>query len=408
MTQHSSNLAETSQQTVPALQRLARDPARSGYQHTLQEICQQPDTWVESSECAVQNGDTLRHAVFGEGNPARAVLLTGSGSSLFIGESLAPALQRQLGIPVVSAGGDRLLIEGKHTLPPCPPSLIVSFARSGDSPESCGAVDLMLENAPECRHLAVTCNRHGQLATRYRDRREVATLVLPDRTCDRSLVMTSSFTSMLLAAHFLGHLNDQEGYVALAGQLASTARRFLLEHTEALSRAATTEFRSAVYLGSACRFGSARESALKMLEMTAGHVRTFSETYLGLRHGPMSAVHDDTLVVCFLSSDPLARAYEADVIEELNQKKLGAMRVVVGENIPPDLMRPGDLALECPGLSAVGDDASPVIDVLAGQWLGFFRCLQEGLNPDAPSNSGAISRVVGSFRIHHRGPRGIS
>ena len=38
-----------------------------------------------------------------------------------------------------------------------------------------------------------------------------------------------------------------------------------------------------------------------MLEMTAGRVIAISETCLGLRHGPMSMVHGDALVVCFLS-----------------------------------------------------------------------------------------------------------
>ncbi len=137
-----------------------------------------------------------------------------------------------------------------------------------------------------------------------------------------------------------------------------------------------------------------------MLEMTAGRVTTMCETYLGVRHGPMSYVHDDTLVVCFLSSDPTLRAYESDLLRELDQKELGLLKIVVGEDIPDDLLRENDVVLECQGLRQVGDENSAVIDVIAGQMLAFFRCLEEGLRPDSPSEDGVISRVVQTFALH--------
>ena len=137
-----------------------------------------------------------------------------------------------------------------------------------------------------------------------------------------------------------------------------------------------------------------------MLEMTAGRVMTMSETYLGLRHGPMSYVHDDTLVVCFLSSDPTLRAYESDLLREIDQKELGLSKMIVGEGVPSDLAREGDVVLECGGLEQVGDENFPVIDVIAGQLLAFFRCLEEGLRPDSPSEDGVISRVVQTFALH--------
>jgi len=139
---------------------------------------------------------------------------------------------------------------------------------------------------------------------------------------------------------------------------------------------------------------------LKMLEMTAGEVSALSETYLGLRHGPMSFVHGDTLIVCFLSSDPTARAYECDLMRELDQKNLGLLKLVVSEDVPADVVRDHDVVIDCPGLIEVGDDAAPVIDVVVGQLLGFFRCMKEGLQPDSPSASGVINRVVQSFTLH--------
>ena len=168
-----------------------------------------------------------------------------------------------------------------------------------------------------------------------------------------------------------------------------------------LASLAQRPFTSAIFLGSGGRFGAAREAALKMLEMTAGSVHTMAETFLGLRHGPMSAVHDDTLVVCFLSTEPVARAYELDLIRELNQKSLGA-HLIVGESLPDDLVRPADAAIECAGLSAAGDDLAAVTDVVVGQLLALFRCLALGLRPDAPSHNNVINRVVTEFTIHRR------
>ena len=161
-------------------------------------------------------------------------------------------------------------------------------------------------------------------------------------------------------------------------------------------------FQSALYLGSGVRLGSARESALKMLEMTAGQVVTFAETYLGVRHGPLAAVQSDTLIVCFLSSDPLVRAYELDLIRELTRKKLGLRKVIVGEQVPVDIGQPQDHVIDYSTGTGLGDETLPMLDVLVGQLLAFFRCLSLGLRPDAPSREDIINRVVGHFAIHRR------
>src|SRR6185436_3405258 len=212
-------------------------------------------------------------------------------------------------------------------------------------------------------------NRHGRLATSYRDDPRVTTVVLNDKTCDRSLVMTSSFTNMVLAGQLLGLTGDWDGYQARGAAVARLGAEVLLRHAGPLARIARSDYRSAVYLGSGCRYGSAREGALKMLEMTAGHVSTFPETYLGLRHGPMAGVDGGALVVCFLSGDSVARAYEVDLVRELDRKKLGARKVLVGHRVPADLAGPEDVVVDLPGLDALGDDGVPVLDVLVGQLL---------------------------------------
>jgi tagatose-6-phosphate ketose/aldose isomerase len=279
---------------------------------------------------------------------------------------------------------------------------MVSFGRSGNSPESCGAIDAVREAVPECRHLVVTCNAQGALATRYGGDARVAAIVLDEQTNDRSLVMTSSFTNMVLAARLLAAPHDPPGHLRRARALARAGGEVLLRLSDSLAAVGRGSFGAVVYLGSGVRYGSAREAALKMLEMTAGRVKTFAETYLGLRHGPMAALDADTLVVGFLSSDPVTRAYEVDLVRELTRKALGARKVIVGHALPPGLASGRDLVVDVPAMAAVADDDAPLLDVLAGQLLAAFRCLSLGLRPDLPSDDGVINRVVEEFALHRR------
>jgi len=368
-----------------------------GYLHTLSEILQQPGSWIETSTVLAKTFES--GSLRGAFDPLpEAIVFTGSGSSHYVGECLAAGLQATLNLPVLAIAAGTLLTHWRGTLPPGR-GLLVSVARSGDSPESAAVVDKILAEAPQYRHLVLTCNARGRLATRYRNDPRVATIVLDERTNDRSLVMTSSFTNLLLAGRALAWMQQLNMYTERAARLAALASQVIERDSDRLAAVARSGFSSAVYLGSGVRFGSARESALKMLEMSAGRVKTTAETFLGLRHGPLAAVDADTLVVAFLSCDATVRAYECDVLRELERKGLGRRRVLVGDRIPPDLLRPGQVAVETPGLAALGDDDAPLLDVLIGQLLAFFNCLHLGFQPDAPSQ-GVLTRVVEEFSIH--------
>jgi tagatose-6-phosphate ketose/aldose isomerase len=374
-----------------------------GYGHTLREICQQPVTWLETADRVVAHVPLVEKALEAAGarDGTGALILTGSGSSVYAGECLALGLQESLHVPVAAVAAGQLLTHPGGSIPPAGPFGVVSFGRSGNSPESRGVVDALLAAEPRATHLVITCNGAGKLATEYRSVPGVRTLVLDEKTNDESLVMTSSFTNMVLAAKLLAWTGDTAGYASRARRLAQEAAQLLLENADAIAGTARSAYHSAVYLGSGCRFGAAREAALKMLEMNGGRIPTFPESYLGLRHGPMSAVHDDTLVVAFLSSEPVVRAYEADLIRELDRKKLGARRVVVGAGVPADLAAGADdVIVDCG--DGLADEDLVVIDVVVGQLLAFFRCLGAGLRPDSPSADGVISRVVSAFAIHRR------
>ena len=367
-----------------------------GYFHTLREICQQPSTWLQTSDRMLARTSDLRNSLEG----AKALVLTGSGSSEYAGDCVRMPLQNEVGIVTEVIAGGTLLTHGNKALSPERPQLMVSLARSGDSPESVGALSFLVEKEPDIRHLVLTCNQKGQLAETFRDHPRVRVIELEDSTNDRSLVMTSSFTNLVLAARFLGMLNVPERYRALCENLSRAGRELLRRHFGTLARVGACGFRRAVYLGSGPRLGAAREAALKMLEMTAGSVATLCESYLAFRHGPMSFAHDDTLIICFLSSDPTLRAYESDLLREVDEKELGLSKLIVGESIPLQLLRKNDVAIEYLGLAEIGDENAPIIDAVAGQLLAFFSCLKEGLRPDSPSENGVINRVVPSFTLH--------
>ena len=380
-----------------AILRNSEHDAVDGYRHTIREICQQPATWPETARALKESRSRIRQFLGG----CERIVLTGSGSSQYAGECAAPALRRDLGLPVEVHGGGSLLL-GSSASVAGEPTLLVSLARSGESPESAAVVSRLLETEPRTKHLIITCNPNGRLAREFTNDSRVSVVSLSEDVHDRSLVMTSSFTNLAFSARFLGWLDRAEAFEALAGRLDFAARQLLTLWPDRLSSFVSGDIHRVVYLGDECRLGAARESALKMLEMTGGRVATMTETFLGLRHGPMCFVDDRTLVVCFVSSDPLVRAYQRDLIAELNAKRLGARKLVVGVDDPgAGLCNGSDLSISYEFAGAQTDDADlALLDVMIGQILGFHRCREEGLQPDSPSESGVISRVVGEFRIH--------
>jgi tagatose-6-phosphate ketose/aldose isomerase len=375
------------------------DPqGRAGAEHTLREIVQQPELWLTTASQVVSAAKQTAERIRGR----KAIILTGSGSSHYVGECIAREIQRGLGCTTLAVGSGELLLLGRELLPVERPMTLVSFARSGNSPESCGLISSLLDAEPEIEHLVITCNPRGRAASEWAaggDKR-VAVQTLDERTCDKSLVMTSSFTSMALAGMGLAHLDRPEIYLRRAEILAEVGREIIEVWSKRIEPIARQGFSRMIALGTGGQFGAARESALKMLEMTDGRVVTLAECWLGFRHGPMCALHDGSLLLVFVSRDASRRAYQLDLLREVRAKGLGGPVIVVGSEIPADLLSDRDLAIDCPGLSELPDEWAAIAGVVVGQLLGLFRCLQEGLQPDEPAATGAINRVVPDFTLY--------
>jgi tagatose-6-phosphate ketose/aldose isomerase len=367
-----------------------------GFGHTLCEILQQPELWGVTAGQVSSLLDGWQALAAG----ANGIVLTGSGSSLYACECASQAVQSAThGITLAKSSGD-LLLYGERALPPVRPLVMVSLARSGNSPESSGAIRQMLESETEAFHLVLTCNRTGRVAQEWGRDSRVRIVALDDRTCDRSLVMTSSFSNLAVAALGLAHLDRRDEYLRSAKTLSSVGEELFTEWSGKLAEAARGGFTRLIALGDGDSLGAAHEAALKMLEMTDGRVHTLAETSLGFRHGPMCALREDTLLLMFLSPDPVRRAYQLDVLEEIRRKGLAGRKIVVGTPAPREVLNDDDLAVTPSALRDLPEEWHPIAQVVVAQLLAFFRCLAEGLRPDEPAPSGAISRVVIDFPLH--------
>src|SRR5690242_10473184 len=284
---------------------------------TRREILQQPDTLrATQALLAERRGEIDAFLAPLLGKPGLRIVLAGAGTSAFIGECLAATLARATGRDVEAVATTDIVSAPDLYLRADTPTLLVSFGRSGNSPESIAAVELVDARIDDIHHLIITCNADGALAKRAGDDAHV--VVLPEATHDRGFAMTSSFSAMMYAALAIFAGDDSASVEPIADAVTG-----VLETAEPrMAKLASREFTRVVYLGSGPFQGLAREAALKLLELTDGATATMFDTTLGFRHGPKTFVNRDTLIVVFVSNDPLTRAYDVDMIEELRRDKV--------------------------------------------------------------------------------------
>jgi tagatose-6-phosphate ketose/aldose isomerase len=293
-----------------------------GAAHTAREIAHQPAVW----QTVYQQLQAERPALDAFLGPLLAlpnlrIVFTGAGSSAFIGQCIAPSLLRALarnpGVRVEAVATTDIVSSPEQCLQPEVPTLLVSFARSGNSPESLAAVELADRLVKTCYHLVVTCAASGTLNRRLSGQPRSHVLLLPDETHDRAFAMTSSFSGMLLAAAWAFGLP-----LVPVAELARAAQALAENETDRLYALAEQPFERVVFLGSNTLLGLAREAALKMLELTDGKLVAMADSTLGFRHGPKTILNDKTLVVIILSNDPYTRQYDLDLLRELRREGL--------------------------------------------------------------------------------------
>jgi tagatose-6-phosphate ketose/aldose isomerase len=276
---------------------------------------------------------------------------------------------------------------------------MISFARSGNSPESTATLNIANSLCPEIYHLVITCNPSGNITRLVRPDKDFL-IVLPERSHDEGLAMTGSFTSMTLAAYLISKLEaigDCKSRVAL---MADSGNKILHEYRDTLYRISQLNFTRVVFLGSGPMLGSAHESHLKLQELTGGNIICKYDSYLGFRHGPKAVVDKNTVLFFLISNKSYVQQYEFDLIHEIHHGEQGLHRVAIAEQKPP-VQGFDDIMLIGKGDGKKLDETMlAIVNVLPAQIAGFFKSIMLGLKPDSPSESGAISRVVQGVNIY--------
>ena len=371
---------------------------------TAREIAQQGDCWEKIPALLATTNPALKTRLHAALHDARATIaFSGAGTSAYVGDILAPAIQRHSRAHSLATASTDLVAQPAGKLPRDAHGFLFAFARSGNSPESVASLEKAATIAPELVPVAVTCNDRGALAEHCRNGHGYC-CQMPPETHDESFVMTSSFSTMtLFTAALCRETLDlpPPDFAALAvAQRHARDTYYTSPALDALARAARI-----IYLGSGALYGAARESALKILEMTAGKIPTMAETTLGFRHGPKSLINNETAVCFFISSDPYSQQYDRDLaLEVLGDGNAAHVHIYAPAAF---LARYPELAASRAHVTAFDaaldgqDDAALAPLYVQYAQLAGLRCaLDAGISPDNPSLDGSVNRVVKGVTVY--------
>lgn len=375
-----------------------------GAENTAKEICQQPDAWEETLRLLEDEKEEIDAFV----KPLLAkrelrIIFTGAGTSAYVGDIIAPYLREKIGKDAWAIATTDIVATPKQYLLAHKPTVLISFARSGDSPESIGAFDLAEQLIDEIYHIVITCNPKGALVDRAKKKSgHTLVLYMPKNTNDLGFAMTSSFTCMLLSGLMVFDMDNFSKNAVLVRKIAACGRQILQDGNEA-DNLGKSGFERITFLGSGALYGLARETCLKVLELTAGKIAAVSESVMGFRHGPKSIINDRTLVVMLLSSQAYTHAYEMDFLRELYHDA-GAFKVMTMSSAPDKEaaeLADYSLVVDKEAGEPWGEDAYMALAyVLFDHIFALSASITVGIAPDTPCPSGNVNRVVKGVTLH--------
>lgn len=371
--------------------------------HTFNEIYQQPNTWKKT--CVLIQERKQEIELFIDNVISKDdydIILAGAGTSEFIGNALYSYLNKKLKYRVKSYATTDLVLTPENYITKDRPTLMISFGRSGNSPESIGAIEVVERINNNVYHLFITCNKDGQLSKRAKHNAHCLALNLTDETHDKGFAMTSSFTNMYLAMYLCFNLDRLEKVMEEVAHVINAGQHFLDIQFEKVKEIVDCyDFNRIVYLGSDVFKGVAQESSLKMLELTAGRVVILYDTPLGFRHGPKSIIDDSTLIVMYINGDTYTRKYEMDLLKEMYAERKG--NKVVAVMTKSDIEEVVDfvdyhITFE---IDKMQDNAiCGIAYILFAQLLATYKSLSFDITPDNPCPTGEVNRVVQGVTIY--------
>jgi len=280
------------------------------------------------------------------------------------------------------------------------PTLLVSFARSGNSPESAGAVEYARAAVKDLYEVAIVCDDTSDLYKTSMKSKDSLILVMPEGSNDKGFAMTSSVSCMLLTGFALFNAGRIDDLVKDIGILAGSVAGAGPGYTEAAKKWAETDFDRIVYLGSGFLKHLAHEASLKMMELTSGKVNGSYESSAGFRHGPKSVINDKTLTVHMVSNDPFTAKYDVDLLKEVMSQKEQNMIISICAGNAKDAPAEEILSIPADGYNIAGDLCTGLQALVFCQMLAMFKSLFLGVNTDDPSPNGAVNRVVKGIIVY--------
>ena len=369
---------------------------------TWKEIVQQPSIWKEEVQIVRDNLKAIGEFIEGVKADKIKVVFTGAGSSEFVGNTLCSYVNSKVDIEVVSIPTTDIVSMPEQYLDENTATILVSCARSGNSPESVAAVELADKLVKNIHHIFITCNAEGKLAQISKTGNNKFLLLMPEKTNDKGFAMTGSFSSMVVAGVLVLLRKDFEGMAERVEYVADLVNRnieTILANAEAI---ASLDIERIVYLGDGAAKGLAEEMSLKVLELTGGKLASFYNTFLGFRHGPKSIVNDKTAIVCMMSNNEYTRIYELDLLKEFKneggKKKIIVLDTINDENVKANADYYFTFADE--KLGQIEDVFADLAYLVCGQLVSLVKSASLGINPDNPCPTGEVNRVVKGVIIH--------
>jgi tagatose-6-phosphate ketose/aldose isomerase len=370
--------------------------------YMAKEITSQPKLWKDTYDSILTKKDQIAdflNEIYKINNIQ--IILTGAGSSAFIGEILQYSFYKNTGIPVKAIPTTDLVTHPRDFFQKSIPTLMISFARSGDSPESLATFELAEKLNDVIYHLIITCNPEGKLANMALNTKNSFILLLPEGTNDKALAMTSSFTCMALAGLLISDIKRLEENEENVNKLIEFGNIILDKYALELNEVADLDFKRIVFLGSGPLKGAAKESHLKVIELTDGQIICQYDSFMGFRHGPKAIIDETTLLIYLFSNDPYVYNYEVDLVKSINKTENFLFSIGIGqcltelENLNLNL----NIDLDT-GPNQITDDFFSICSIIPAQVLGFYKSLSLGLTPDSPSKNGGIHRIVQGVTIY--------
>ncbi len=360
---------------------------------TIKEIRQQPIIFKKIYETFVNNINHYKE--FAQKYKNYKILLVGAGTSEFIGNAIQPYWYSK-GLNIISVSSTELILNPKYYVRKNEKVVLVSFARSGNSPESVASLDVMNKYMKSYFNLIITCNKNGELAKQVNFLENIELILLPDESNDKGFAMTSSYSGMMMAANLIFSLmTDSLFFENFEDNLSkySDAVHHIQENIHMLEE---LSFKRIIYLGSGVMKGIAQESSLKFLELTQGIIPTFFNDILGFRHGPKSILNKESAVLVLRSSNSHSRKYEQDLIEELkNENRIKLILELDYKGINKNQNLKLFINTNLNDEIWIG-----VYYIYFAQLFAIMKSLSLNIDPDNPCPSGEVNRVVKGVRIH--------